>query len=89
MTSLAKYLSKSASLEIVVQEILQNSEEMSVAEFIFRKAGEIFNFLKDQPHLVVPLGIWEIFRTDIPCTTAAGYFQYYVTSVFFIGHKSL
>ena len=32
---------------------------MSVVEFIFRKAGEIFHFVKDILSLVVPSGIWK------------------------------
>ena len=38
--------SKSASLEIVAQRILQNSEYMSDMELIFRKAEGVFNFTK-------------------------------------------
>ena len=51
---------------------------MSVVEFFFRKAGEVFNFSKDRLHFVVPLGIWKIFRTDTACTPAASYFHYFV-----------
>ena len=51
---------------------------MSVVEFIFRKAGEVFNFAKDRLRFLVPLGIWRIFRTDISCAPAATYFYYYV-----------
>ena len=51
---------------------------MSVAEFIFRKAGEVFNFTNDRLRLLVPHGIWEIFTTYISCTPAASYFYYYV-----------
>ena len=57
---------------------------MSVVEFIFRKAGEVLNFAKDRLHLVVLLGIWKIFRTDISCTPAASYFHYYVMSWSFL-----
>ena len=49
-----------------------------MVEFIYRKAREVFNFTKDRLHLLVPLGIWKIFRTDISCTPAASYFYYYV-----------
>ena len=35
---------------------------MSVMEFIFRKAGEVFNFTKDRLGLAFSLGIWKIFR---------------------------
>ena len=51
---------------------------MSVVEFIFRKAGEVFNFTKDRLCLLVLLGIWKIFTTYISCTPAASYFYYYV-----------
>ena len=51
---------------------------MSVVEFIFRKAGEVFNFTKDRLRLLVPLGIWKIFTTYNSCTPAAGYFNYCV-----------
>ena len=51
---------------------------MSVVEFILRKAGEVFNFPKNRLHLLVPLGILKIFRTDISCAPAASYFYYYV-----------
>ena len=51
---------------------------MSVVEFIFRKAGEVFNFTKDRLRLLVPHGILEIFTTYISCTPAASYFYYYV-----------
>ena len=40
---------------------------MSVVEFIFRKAREVFNFTKDRLHLLVPRGIWKIFTTYISC----------------------
>ena len=50
---------------------------MPVVEFIFRKAGEVFNFTKDRLHLLVPHGIWGIFTTYISCTPAANYFHYY------------
>ena len=64
-------------MEIVLQEILLNSE-VWVVVFIFRKAGEVLNFNKDRLCLLVPLGIWKIFRTGISCTPAASYFYYYV-----------
>ena len=51
---------------------------MLVVEFIFRNAGEIFNFTKDILRLLVPLGIWKIFTTYISYTLAASYFYYYV-----------
>ena len=51
---------------------------MSVVEFIFRKAGEAFNFTKDRLRLLVPQGIWTIFTTYISFTPVASYFQYYV-----------
>ena len=51
---------------------------MLVIEFIFRKAGEVFNFTKDRLRLLVPLGIWKIFTTCSSCTPAAGDFNYYV-----------
>ena len=57
---------------------------MSVVEFIFRKAGEVFNFTKDRLCLLVLLGIWKIFTTYISCTPAASYFYYYVMT-----HESL
>ena len=53
-------------------------EIMSAVEFIFRKAGEVSNFTKDRLRILIPLGIWKIFRTDISCTPAASYFYYYV-----------
>ena len=46
---------------------------MSVVEFIFRKAGKVFNFTQDRLHLIVPLGIWRIFTVYISCTPAASY----------------
>ena len=60
-----------------------------MVEFIFKKAGEVFNFTRDRLRLLVPLGIWKIFRTDICCTPAAAYFYYYVMPRLFIRHKSL
>ena len=51
---------------------------MSVVEFIFREAGEVFNFTKDRLRLLVPHGISEIFTTYFSCTPAVGYFYYYV-----------
>ena len=56
---------------------------MSVVEFTFRKAGEVFNFIKDRLCLLVPLGIWKIFRTDISFTPTASYVYYYVMLQFF------
>ena len=56
------HLWNNASLEIVIQKILQNFELMSVLEFIFRKSEEVFKFTKDPIRLVLPLGIWKIFR---------------------------
>ena len=50
---------------------------MSVVEFIFRKAGEVFKFTKDRHRLLVPLGIWKILRTDISCTPAVRYLYHY------------
>ena len=44
---------------------------MSAMEFMFRKAGEVFNYTKDRLCLLVPLGIWKIFRTDISCLPVA------------------
>ena len=58
--------------------MLQNSELMSVAEFIFKKTGEVFNSTKFIVCLVVSLGVWKISRADIFCTPAASYFHYYV-----------
>ena len=46
---------------------------MSLIEFIFRKAGKELNFTKDELHLLVPLGIWKIFKAYISCTPAASY----------------
>ena len=57
---------------------------MSVVEFIFRKAGEVFNFTKDRLCLLVLLGIWKIFTTYISCTPAASYFYYYVMTQSFL-----
>ena len=54
---------------------------MSVVEFIFRKAGEVFSFTKDRLCLLVPHGIWEIFTTYRP---AASYFYYYVMPLSFL-----
>ena len=51
---------------------------MSVVEFIFRKAGEVFNFTKDRLRLLAPPGIWKIWTADISCTPAGSYFCYYV-----------
>ena len=51
---------------------------MSVVEFIFREAGEVFNFTKDRLRLLVPHGISEIFTTYVSCTPAVGYFYYYI-----------
>ena len=47
---------------------------MSVVEFIFRKAGEVFNFTNDRLRLLVPQEIWKIFTTYISCTPTASYF---------------
>ena len=57
---------------------------MSMVEFIFRKAGEVFNFTKDRLHLLVPQGIWKTFTICISCTPAASYFYYYVMSCSFL-----
>ena len=46
---------------------------MSLVEFIFKKASEVFNFTKDRLHLLVHLGIWTIFAAYISCTPAASY----------------
>ena len=51
---------------------------MPVFEFIFRKAGEAFNFTKDRLCLSVPLRILKIFTAYISCTPAASYFFHYV-----------
>ena len=57
---------------------------MSVVEFIFRKAGEVFNVTKDRLRLLVPLGILKIFTTYISCAPAASYFYYYVMPRYFL-----
>ena len=67
----------------------ENSELMSVLVFIFRKAGEVFNFTKDRLRLVVSLAIWKFFRTDISCTPSASYFLYYVIPRSFLLDTSL
>ena len=51
---------------------------MPAFEFIFRKAGEAFNFTKDRLCLSVPLRILKIFTAYISCTPAASYFFHYV-----------
>ena len=55
---------------------------MLQVQFIFRKAGEVFNFTKDKLRLVVSQEIWKMFRTDISCTPAASYSHYYVMPTF-------
>ena len=47
---------------------------MLQVQFIFRKAGEVFNFTKDRLRLVVPPEIWKI--------SAASYSHYYVMPTF-------
>ena len=51
---------------------------MSVLEFIFRKAGEVFNFTKNRLRPLVPLRIWKIFTTEISCIPAASNFYIYL-----------
>ena len=51
---------------------------MSVLEFIFRKAGEVFNFTKNRLSPLVPLRIWKIFTTEISCIPAASNFYIYL-----------
>ena len=50
--------------------------------------SQIFNFTKDRLCLLVPMGIYKIFRTAILWTSAANYFYYYIVPRFFIGDKS-
>ena len=46
--------------------------------------NQVFNFAKDRPHLVAPLGILKIFRTTISWTPAVSHFHYYVMARSFL-----
>ena len=57
---------------------------MSVVEFIFRKAGEVFNFAKDRLHFVVSLGTLKILRTDISLVPTMSYNIFETNSSFHV-----
>ena len=57
---------------------------MSLVEFIFRKAGKVFNFTKDRLHLLVPLGIWENLHSIFFMYTCNKILVYYVLTRSFL-----
>ena len=57
---------------------------MSLVEFIFRKAGKVFNFTEDRLHLLVPLGIWENLHSIFFMYTCNKILVYYVLTRSFL-----
>ena len=74
-----KYLSKSASLEIVAQSFYKIPNEISGGVHLLKTCrSQVFKLTKDRLHLPVPLRILKIFRKVVSWTPVASYFHYYV-----------
>ena len=74
---------------IIFQKVLQNFQEISVVEFIFRKASRVRSLilLKIDSFLVIIPKVLKIFRAAISWTSTGSYFLYYVMERFFLSVK--